>query len=367
MNALRCLLTVLLLAAAVPADTSQDDQASLSRLLGGDDSEGFKRALAPRQFRFPADHGSHPGFRSEWWYITGNLDAMGRRFGFQVTFFRFALAPPAAAERESAWATRDVWMAHVALTDVQGAQHFTDERFARGALGLAGADSDPFRVWLEDWSLQGRGSRFPWRLRVKSGNFALDLDLEPVRPPLLQGREGLSQKSAQPGNASYYYSMTRLSTRGTLSLGEVQFPVEGLSWLDREWSTSSLGDDQVGWDWFSLQLNDGTDLMYYRLRNQSGQADPHSAGSLLFEDGTKQMLGPDDLILEPKRWWQSPGGVRYPVVWNLTVRPLSQNFVVAAVLDAQEMDLSLTYWEGAVDALQGGQAVGRGYLEMTGY
>ncbi len=366
----RWLLLLMLLPLAIAAckpEPPQPSPAQLTRLLGGDDTRGFLQALAPREFHFPADHGSHPGFRNEWWYITGNLDAQDRRFGFQVTFFRFALIPSAVEERESAWATSDIWMAHVALTDVEGRHHQAEERFARGALELAGAEFNPFRVWLEDWSLLGRGNHFPWQLRIKSERFELDLELDQLRPPLLQGRDGLSQKSARPGNASYYYSISRLSTRGTLTLDGERLQVEGLSWLDREWSTSSLGEDQAGWDWFSLHLNDGTDLMYYRLRNHAGDADSHSAGTLLFEDGTIRSLGPDDVVLEPKRWWQSPAGTRYPILWEVTIEPLARSFVVAAVMDEQEMDLSVTYWEGAVDVLQADQSVGRGYLEMTGY
>jgi predicted secreted hydrolase len=364
---LRLLFLLLLLVGCSP-DPAPTGSTQITALLGDEAAEGFLRAYEPRSFVFPGDHGVHPGFRSEWWYITGNLDsAEGRRFGFQVTFFRFALSPPAAGNRASRWAFDHMWMAHVAVTDPRGNRHHAEERLAREALGLAGAEQNPFKVWLEGWSLTGTDNGFPWHLTLDGEEVGLQLSFSPLRAPVLQGREGLSQKGDEPGNASYYYSITRMQTRGVLTLGERRFEVGGLSWLDREWGTSALGGDQVGWDWFSLQLNDGTDLMYYRLRRRSGEPDPHSAGTLLFKNGEKRLLGPGDVRLEPEKWWTSPDDVRYPVSWQLTVRPLARTFLVTGVIDAQEMDLSVVYWEGAVDVFSAGKVVGRGYLEMTGY
>jgi len=338
--------------------------------LGGEATAGFARARTPRQFRFPEDHNAHPDFRNEWWYFTGQVAAdSGERFGYQVTFFRVALAPP-GPERPSAWAARQLWMAHVAVTAIDGGHHWHEERFARDALGLAGQQAQPFRVWLEDWALSGGdGGRFPWQLAIETDAFELALSLEPLREPVLQGDGGLSQKSAEPGNASYYYSITRLATRGSITLDGEAHSVSGSSWLDREWSTSALGEDQAGWDWFSLQLDSGTDLMLYQLRNRDGGSDPHSAGLFLAGDGRQRTLNVDDFQLRPLRWWRAQSGARYPVAWRVYLPREGLELVVEALLDDQAMATAVRYWEGAVEvrAARGGAAVGRGYLEMTGY
>jgi predicted secreted hydrolase len=364
------LLVLLLGACGAPPSPSPETPAEpgLAERLGAGDSAGYARATAPRAFDFPADHGPHPAYRNEWWYITGNLQADdGRRFGYQVTFFRIALQPQ-LPERPSAWATRDVWMAHVALSDLTQRRHRHAERFARGAAGLAGATAQPLRVWLEDWQVTGEPG-FPWRVQVATDDFRLDLRLAPQRPPVLQGERGLSQKSAEPGNASYYYSMTRLATSGQIQLGDRALQVTGLSWLDREWSTSALSAEQAGWDWFALQFDDGRDLMFYRLRRQDGGADPLSAGSLVQPDGRVQALRHGQLRLRPLRWWQDRYGSRYPVGWELRLPGEPTPYRVEAVFDAQLMDVSVRYWEGAVTVRRGadGPLVGRGYLELAGY
>jgi predicted secreted hydrolase len=261
-------------------------------------------------------------------------------------------------------------MAHAALTQIDGEAHHHDVRLSRGALGLAGQASQPFRVWLEDWAINGGvGGGFPWRIKVAGTDFALDLTLAPERAPLLQGNAGLSQKSAEPGNASYYYSITRLATSGSVVRAGEAVAVTGRSWLDREWSTSALGADQVGWDWFSLQLDSGDDLMLYRLRTQDGQTDPHSAGKILTVDDRVVSLKPADYGLEALRWWTSPRGARYPVEWRLQVPEADLDLRVSALLDDQEMDTGILYWEGAVEVRDAtaGTSVGQGYLEMTGY
>ena len=363
-------LGILALCTACDGPPPPDSGLDVARALGGEADAGYARAIAPRDFAFPADHNAHPDFRNEWWYVTGQLESgAGERFGYQVTFFRIALAPD-EPEADSAWATRQVWMAHTALTEIDREEHHHEARLARGAVGLAGQTSQPFRVWLEDWSLSGEpGGGFPWQIDVATDEFALELTLTPERPPLLQGREGLSQKSAEPGNASYYYSITRLATTGQISSGEETMPVTGLSWLDREWSTSALGVDQEGWDWFSLHLDSGDDLMLYRLRTRDGQADPHSAGKLLFDDAQVLSLDADAFRLEPLRWWTSPLGVRYPVAWRVEVPSAKLDVQVQAALDDQEMDTGILYWEGAVEVYDehGRVRLGTGYLEMTGY
>jgi hypothetical protein len=243
----------------IAANETGEPPSRLADLLGSDAEAAFARALEPREFSFPADHGPHPDFRNEWWYVTGNLDSDdGRRFGYELTIFRFALAPepPASA---SQWRTNQVYIAHLAVTDADKDRFFVAQRYARGALGLAGAEAEPFKVWADDWSIaeERPGS---WRLAADDGEFAIDVSLSAQKAPVLNGVDGLSQKSSEPGNASYYYSITRLGTEGRVRIDGREFGVSGLSWLDREWSTSALADDQVGWDWFALQFSDGSDL-----------------------------------------------------------------------------------------------------------
>jgi predicted secreted hydrolase len=345
------------------------EEIAVDQALGSGADPGFARAVEPREFSFPQDHGPHPEFQHEWWYFTGNLvDADSRRFGYQVTFFRIALAPEQAA-RTSNWATRQVWMAHVALSDIADGRHHARERFVRDALGLAGARLDPLRVWIEDWWLARKINGEKWQLHVATDAFSLDLALDALRPPVLQGNQGLSQKSAEPGNASYYYSIPRLASQGTVKLGDREFKVDGLSWLDREWSTSALGPEQEGWDWFSLQLDDGTDIMYYQLRHKDGRPDPHSRGSALLADGTRVDLSPKNIELRPLDWWTSDDGRRYPVAWAFHGPPFSRPVEVRALIPDQLMALSVRYWEGAVEVLNTEDAthLGYGYLEMTGY
>ena len=350
----------------------------LSALLGAADP-GFARALEPRAFSFPADHGPHPDYRNEWWYVTGNLDAAtGERFGFELTIFRFALAPatepaPSAIEA-SAWRTRQVYVAHFAVTDVASRRFLGVESFARGALGLAGATADPFRVWVEDWWLkaypQSGGADPKWLLHADSGNAALTVTLEPLKAPVLHGERGLSRKSSDPGNASYYYSVTRIATHGTLRLGDDVYDVSGLSWLDREWGSSALSDEHAGWDWFALQFADGSELMYYQLRQRDGGVDPMSAGTYVPAEGEPVHLAYGDVALDERDYWTSPDGGRYPSGWDLSVPRLGLSAEVVPILRAQELETSVRYWEGAVDVTgrHGSEAVkGRGYVELTGY
>jgi len=348
------------------------DELRVVDLLGKGDTSGYRRADPTYRPTLPSDHGPHPDFRSEWWYFTGNLQgADGGRFGFQLTFFRFALTP-AIAPRDSRWATRQIWMAHLALTDVAGRRFHRDERFGRGALGLAGAAAEPFRVWLDDWHAASTGEAFlPLRLTAGAKGFAIDLQLHDLRPPVLQGAVGYSAKGPGPGNASHYYSHTRMPVTGTVRVAAKLNPVRGTAWLDREWSTSALGPDVEGWDWFALQLDDGRDLMYYRLRKRDGSSDPLSAGSLVSASGQVTALDAASVELRPRRYWTSAdSGVTYPVAWTLEIPAEGLRLDVEPWLDGQEMDLSVRYWEGAVrvDGSGAGHSLnGDGYLEMTGY
>jgi predicted secreted hydrolase len=335
-------------------------------------TEGYARARVPRPLAFPDDHGPHPEFRTEWWYYTGNLASTeGRRFGFQLTFFRVAQAPT-AAPRASAWATSQIYMAHFALTDVAGQRFFPAVRLVRGALDLAGASARPFRAWAEGWSVGAEGtSGFPVRLQASEGEVAIDLRLDEGKPIVLQGERGLSRKGPEDGNASYYYSFTRMPARGTVRLGAEQVAVTGLAWMDREWSTSALGPDLIGWDWFALQLADGREVMVYRLRRRDGSVDPFSAGTIVAPDGAARALGAGEFGVEVLAWWTSPrGGTRYPARWRLTVPSEALVLEVTALVADQEFTEPVRYWEGAVDVQgrSGARALeGQGYVELVGY
>ena len=361
-----CLLLLIGCVEKAPPDSG----INLNAALGGIADAGFARATQPRPFSFPQDHAAHPDFRNEWWYVTGNLTAEnGQAFGYQVTFFRIALSPQAPA-MASDWASNQVWMVHVALTDVQQQTHYDAQRFVRGAAGLAGQSTQPFRVWAEDWQMVGNGQGdFPWAIGIKTEDFALNLQLRPSKPVVLQGNQGLSQKSAEAGNASYYYSLTRLNTLGDLQVKGQYHRVMGQSWLDREWSTSALGKQQAGWDWFSLQFNDGHDLMFYRLRKQDGSSDAHSSGKWIDAQGNAQTLTQAEVRLTPIRYWQDSQGRRYPVAWRMQIPHLGQDFKVSARVDDQQMNTAVLYWEGAVSITdsQTDKPLGLGYLELSGY
>ncbi len=346
-------------------------RASLVAAAAPGDSAGFARAAGPRAWAFPEDHGPHNDYQTEWWYYTGNLTAAtGEHFGYQLTFFRRALLPPdQRADRASAWGTEQVYMAHFAVTDVTGGRHASFEKLARGAAGLAGAQAAPYRVWLEDWEVAETGGSV--RLRAAAGEIALDLTLTDPKGPILQGDGGYSRKGPDPGNASYYYSLPRIATAGTATVRGRTFAVEGLSWMDHEFSTSALGPEQVGWDWFSVQLDDGTELMAFQLRRADGSADAFSSGTLIAADGTTQPLGAGDFRITPTGTWRSPhsGGV-YPSGWILAVPAADLRLEISPWLADQEMQVSYRYWEGAVrvaGTAAGRPVAGNGYVELTGY
>lgn len=365
---------------AAAAPTGLIGSSRLPELLGEEGITGYAKATDPRIFSFPDDHGPHPPYRNEWWYVTGNLDAEnGGRFGFELTIFRFSLTPgtESARSRASAWATNQVYIGHFAITDVDGEQFHVAQRYSRGALGLAGARASPFRVWLEDWFIAespadaGSGAdAFRWHAHAADKNNAIELSLNALKPPVLHGNNGLSQKSSQAGNASYYYSVSRLRADGILRLDEHDYAVSGLAWLDREWGSSALSGEQQGWDWFALQLSDGSDLMFYNLRRNDGRQDIHSAGTWIGADGRILALSRDDIAIEVQDYWDSPHGGRYPMRWQIRVSPLALDLHVNPVLKAQELSTNVRYWEGAVDVngrRDGAAITGRGYVELTGY
>jgi predicted secreted hydrolase len=363
------LAAVVVVAAAVfalwPSSARQPIQATVAvREALAEERAAFARVLAPRPLVFPEDHGPHPDFRTEWWYYTGNLTtATGRHVGFQLTFFRVALAP-AEEPRASAWATRQLYIAHFAVTDTASSRFHAASRTSRGALGLAGAQPEPFRVWIESWSAEGEGGAT--RLRAQEGDVAIDLTVSPAKPVVLQGDGGLSRKGPEPGNASLYYSFTRMLTRGTVRLGGEALEVSGAAWMDREWSTSALGAGVEGWDWFAVQLDDGRELMVYLLRRRDGTVDPFSAGTLVAADGIVRRLEAADVRVERLAHWASPhSGVRYPARWRLSVPSAELQLELEPRLPDQELRVGTRYWEGAVGVA--GSSGGRGYVELVGY
>jgi predicted secreted hydrolase len=381
------ILGVLLLAGALglgaywlTAGSGDDDlQTSVSVADAmSSDTTGYRRATEVRDFVFPADHGPHPGFKNEWWYVTGTLQGPdGAPYGYELTIFRFALTPPddpgdvsLVNAGSSDWRTNQFYMAHFAVTNGADGTFHAYERFGRGGAGLAGAQADPFRVWLEDWSMTSTGpAPFPVRLRAQEADVGIDLTVRPAKPMVLQGNRGLSQKGPGVGNASYYYSYTRLATEGTLVAGGDTLSVTGQSWLDREWSTSALGPNQVGWDWFALQLDDGRDLMYYQLRNEDGSASRFSEGTLVGPDGSTTKIDRADVEIDVLDTWTTPDGTHtYPVEWTLRVPPADLTLRVVPIIPNQELDVSVRYWEGAVRVEDAeGTTLGRGYVELTGY
>lgn len=333
---------------------------------------GFARAEDVQPITLPADHGPHPAYQTEWWYYTGNVSAAsGRHFGYQLTFFRRGLTPE-PIDRPSDFAAQSIYFAHLALTDVESGEHRSWERFSRGAAGLAGARGQDFRVWLGPWSVESvnaDGSRV--HLRASVEDVALDLELEAAKPLVLHGDRGLSPKSEQPGNASYYVSYTRMQTTGQVSVGGDSLEVDGESWFDHEWSTSALGPQAVGWDWFSLQLSDGRELMYFQIRDEDGSIEPVSSGTWIKTDGTQTSIQREQISIEVLDQWESPrSGARYPSRWRLRIPSEDLDVMIEPWLADQEMNLSFTYWEGAVriDGTAAGDSVGgNGFVELTGY
>lgn len=366
------LLTTLLIAGSAVLLCRDEPEVRAQLVAVADEATGFARAEGPRLLEFPADHGPHLDYQTEWWYYTGNLETSdGRHFGYQLTFFRRALIPPAQRQdRPSNWAADQVYMGHFALTDVADRRYQAFERFSRGAVGLAGAQAAPYRVWLEDWSAEEVEPNVV-RLCAAQDDLAIDLLLTDRKGPILQGDGGYSQKGPEPGNASYYYSQTRLASSGTVQVADTTYQVSGLSWMDHEFSTSALAPDQVGWDWFALQMDDGSELMVFQIRKADGSVDPFSGGTLVAPDGSMRHLSHGDFHIRVGATWRSPHtGATYPAQWTLEVPAADLSLEVKPYLADQELNVSYAYWEGAarIRGERAGSVVsGSGYVEMTGY
>ena len=359
---------LLVLASCEQADLFEPKNNGLQTFLG-DALPGYAVVVPGRPFHFPQDHGPHSDYRTEWWYYTGHLNtAEGAHFGFQFTLFRVNLQPKKPLN-PSYWAMQHLLMGHLSITDVHQQRYYHAQRLEREALGFAGAQTQPFRVWLQDWQISG--DPLSPTLVAKTDDMMLNLQLHARKPIVLQGEQGYSQKGAAPENASYYYSITRMGVTGEIGVaGKIQ-TVTGQAWFDREWSSHALDAEQVGWDWFSLQLSDNRELMYYQLRNQQGHAAAQSRGVLIGPKGQVEMtLKPEDIVLTPESYWQSPDGQRYPVDWQLEVRKANIKLYIKAMVDDQAFTGMVRYWEGAV-SLSGqvgdDKITGVGYVELTGY
>lgn len=365
------LLLVFLTTACSPAGEREPRMSSGERLSG--DTTGYPKVVRPRAFRYPSDHGPHPEYKHEWWYVTGQASTGDqRRFGFQLTIFRESIAPQ-QPDSGSRWATNQLYLAHAAVTDIEGGRYLSAERFARGAVELAGASATPFQVWLEDWRMDGRadaGGGLEGRIVATGDRFGFELIIDNTRPPAAHGDQGMSVKGTE-GNASYYYSYTRLDTRGTIRVDGETFEVAGSGWFDHEWSSSALEAGQSGWDWFSLQLSDGADLMAFRLRHETDPGRDFYSGTFVDASGKATVLAPGQIAMEPLDHWTSARtGVRYPVRWRLSVPDLDLTLTTQPRLDDQEFVHSFHYWEGAVAVTgqHGGEPVsGQGYVELAGY
>ncbi|MCI0398226.1 MAG: hypothetical protein L0322_25300, partial [Chloroflexi bacterium] len=346
---------------------------------------GFARAMEPDTIEFPRDLGPHNDYQTEWWYYTGNLaTAGGRPFGFQLTFFRLAVASPGdeagcagpdsvaipSCAATSAWRTNQIYLVHFTISDIAAEKFYASERFSRGAAGLAGAQAVPYRVWLEEWSASEVEPGVV-RLVAATEEVRLDIALRQMLPPILHGDGGLSPKGPEPGNASYYYSIVQQAATGTVTVGDQQFAVTGRAWKDHEYSTSALSPGAVGWDWFSLQLDNGAALMFFQIRREDGALEPISSGTFIRPDGATEPLSREDWQLEVLDTWTSPtSGAEYPAGWRITIPRIGLMLEGQPLMSNQELNVSTVYWEGA-SAFSGtlaGQAVSaQGYVELTGY
>jgi predicted secreted hydrolase len=327
------------------------------------------------RYEFPRDHFDHPEYQTEWWYYTGNVtSADGRRFGFELTFFRQNTNRDA---KQNAWDVRDLYLAHLALSDLDGGHFYHAERTNRAGPGIAGVSASDARIWNGNWQMQWKGDE--QTLEAVDPRFELRFTLKSQKPPVIQGENGVSQKAAGTGHASHYISLTRLATNGTITLGGKSFEVTGLAWMDHEFFTHQLESGQVGWDWFSVQLADNTELMLFRIRRKDGSVDPFSAATFIDASGRTTHLRSAEFSLTPagETWTSSVTKAEYPVQWKIAVPKLKLDLEVKTTLPSQELTggpgngtLSPSYWEGSVTydgTREGAKIHGAGYLEMTGY
>ncbi len=343
-------------------------------------SGDYIEVSGPCHFQFPRDHGVHPGYLVEWWYYTGNLsDTSGKRYGFQLTFFRTRISPLKNQTTwpvpSSSWRTNQLFFAHAALSDLNEKHFYYDQQMARGAVGLAGVEQweKNIKVYLGAWSTLLKPDKH--LLKAQTDDFELDLMLKPVKPPVAHGKAGYSLKGVKPESASCYYSFTRLEVSGRLNVKGNAVAIKGIAWMDHEFSSAPLEPDIVGWDWFSLQFTNNTELMIYLLRNDQGIYSSASSGTLVMPSGQSRHLSFKDIHIDILKRWKSPNsGAVYPSRWRIQIHPLRFDLLVKPNMADQELitrkSTRVTYWEGSVSvsgAMQGEKTEGVGYVEMTGY
>ena len=344
--------------------------------VAADSPPEFTLAEEGYRYEFPHDHGSHDGYRTEWWYYTGNLSTKdGRAFGYQLTFFRRAMPPDQVKTQPSKWSITQLYLAHFAVSDLSNKQfHFT-EKISRAGLGKAGAESGRLNVWIDRWHAESPPESDHHLLIASEGDLAIQLDLLHEKPLVIHGTHSISRKGDEHGQASHYYSFTRMVTTGRLMVGGKSFDVTGASWMDHEFGSADLGENLVGWDWFSLQLDNETEIMLYRLRRTDATADPVSSGTFVDRDGNGHHLAIGDFSLTPLSEWTSPTSkARYPQRWRLTIPSRRLSLDLIPRMANQELvttrSTQVTYWEGAIEVtgVAGGTAIkGHGYMELTGY
>lgn len=330
----------------------------------------YQPALPGYRYEFPRDHFSHPDYRTEWWYYTGNLRAKdGHRFGFELTFFRQGISPEA---NSSPWYIHDLYLAHLALSDVSGGRYYATERINRAGPGVAGVDAASETIWNGNW--QARIGESTHTLRGIGNDFFFDLTVAPQKPPVIQGVDGVSQKAQGVGHASHYVSFTRMRTTGTVELNGSQYEVDGDAWMDHEFFSELVEGDEVGWDWLSIQLDDNSELMLYRLRHKDGSVDPYSSGTYIDSLGRTRHLALRDFSMTQSgaAWKSKQTGAAYPIAWSVDVPQLKLQIEITTPLKSQEFvsRFGPSYWEGAIDVQghHGNETMrGLGYLEMTGY
>ena len=344
--------------------------------IAADRPQEFRLATEGYRYEFPRDHGSHDGFRTEWWYYTGNLSTKdGRQFGYQLTFFRRGMPVEQIKTLPSKWSITQLYLAHLAVSDLKNGRFQFAERLSRAGLGKAGAESNHLRVWVDRWRAEAVPDQDHQILNASDGNVTIQLTVAPEKPLVIHGTHGISRKGAETGQASHYYSFTRLATSGTITIADKSFEVVGTSWMDHEFGSGDLAEDLVGWDWFSLQFTDRTELMLYRLRRADGTADPVSSGTFIDREGMGHHLSIADFALTPTSFWTSPTSkARYPQKWRLTIPSRQLSLELVPSMAEQELttghSTQVTYWEGAIEvngAANGTPIKGRGYMELTGY
>lgn len=365
-----------------PEQPSVDITEALSR---DKDDACYEKADKPMSLVFPSDLGPHDRFKTEWWYYTGNLSTeAGRHFGFQLTFFRQALSCESRSGDQpgpSAWRTRQLYFSHFALTDTRNQAFYSAQRMNRGAVGIAGAQSQPFKVWIDDWTASA--GHKPTTIALKAGDsiaalkgqapepISIGLELTRTKPAILQGQKGWSQKGPGRSDASYYYSFPGMAAQGNLVIGQSTHKVSGHAWFDHEWSTSALGNDVAGWDWFAVHLDTGphkgVDIMVCQVRSANGNSNGFGFGSISFADGRYLILKEKDFSIRPLAYWTSPRTQkRYPSKWTLTLKDHGISLEAVTVLPDQEHPHDFSYYEGAIQ-VKGKGSFGMGYVEMTGY